>query len=190
MKYALLAIVCLLQFNLYAQKPCEYATNVVDSIGSYKVTSEYLVHERNFAGKSSYIFFSLVNTDGMPFLNFQQIEKSGDFLKANCFDANSKIYLQLTNGKVVTLIHNNEESCGTMISLPEEAKSTRILTGSFMFMKGSFEDLKESPVSLMRVKFTTETIDYIFKKELTSELTKGIYEPEKYFINFLKCVEE
>jgi len=190
MKYAFLVIVWLFTINVYAQKPCEYSTNVVDSIGTYKATTEYLVHERNFAGKSSYLFFSLINTDGMPFLNFQQIEKSSNFLKANCFDANSKIYLQLTNGKVVTLIHNNEESCGSMISLQDEVKYTRILTGSFMFLKGSFDDLKVSPVSLIRVKFTTESIDYVFKKELISELTKGTYEPENYFINYLKCVDD
>jgi hypothetical protein len=189
MKYALLAINCFLQFNLHAQKPCEYGTNVVDSIGSYKATKEYVVHERNFAGKSSYIFFSLVNSDGTPLLNLQQIEKSADFIKANCFDNNSKIYLQLTNGKVVTLIHDKEESCGTMIAVNEESKYSRLLSGSFLFMQGSIEALKEAAVSLIRIKYTTETIDYIFKKELVSELTKVTYEPENYFVNYLKCIE-
>ena len=33
----------LLTFTGFAQKPCEYSTNVTDSIGAYKVTNEYLI---------------------------------------------------------------------------------------------------------------------------------------------------
>lgn len=189
MKYFLLVVVLFFQINIYAQKQCEYSQNFADSIGSYKATKDYIVHERNFAGKASYIFFYLINSDGLPALNFQLIEKSGDFLKANCFDKNSKIYLQLTNGKVVTMLHTNDESCGTMVNIDEENKYSRFLTGSFLFMKGTMEDLKTSPVSLIRVKYTTGIIDYVFKKELVSELTKETYQPENYFINYLKCIE-
>ena len=173
----------------FAQKPCDYSTDVKDSIGTYKATKSYLVHERNFAGSASYIFFSLVNTDGMPFLSIQYIQKSSDFIKACCLDANSRIFLQLVNGKIVTLIHTNEESCGTMIKSPDDNKYSRILSSSFMFVKGSLEDLKASPVSLMRIKFTTETLDYVFRSEFTSELTKTTYQPENYFVDYLKCVE-
>ena len=76
-----------------------------------------------------------------------------------------------------------------MIAVNEESKYSRLLSGSFMFMQGSIEALKEAPVSLIRIKYTTETIDYIFKKELVSELTKVTYEPENYFVNYLKCIE-
>jgi hypothetical protein len=189
MKYLFLAIAFFSQINVQAQKQCDYSRNFTDSIGTYKATKEYIVHERNFAGKSSYVFFSLVNADGLPALNFQLIEKSADFLKANCFDKSSKIYLQLTNGKVVTMLHTDDESCGTMVNIKEENKYSRILTGSFLFMKGTIEDLKSSPVSLIRVKYTTEIIDYVFRKELVSELTKEAYQPEDYFINYLKCIE-
>lgn len=189
MKYLVLAVICFFQFSLYAQKSCEYSTNVVDSMGTYKSTKEYLVHERNFAGRAAYIFFSLISDNGTPYLNFQYIQKSSDFLKASCFDANSKIYLQLLNGKVITLLHTKDESCGTMLPPDAEAKYSRIITGSFMFLKGSIEDLKSSPVTLLRVKFTTETLDYVFKKEFVSELTKESYEPENYFVNYLKCID-
>lgn len=189
MKYLILAVICFFQFNVYSQKPCDYSTNVVDSMGTYKSTKEYLVHERNFAGKSTYIFFSLISDNGTPYLNFQYIQKSSDFLKANCFNASSKIYLQLVNGKVVTLVHTNDESCGTMVPADGENKYSRVTTGSFMFLKGSIEDLKSSAVTLLRVKFTTETLDYVFQKEFVSELMKQTYEPENYFINFLKCIE-
>lgn len=189
MKSLFLSFFILFQFNVFAQKDCDYNTNVLDSIGSYKATKDYLVHERIFAGNATYIFFTLVNADGTPYLKVQTINKSTDFIKANCFDANSKIHLQLTNGKIVTLIHTEAETCGSMVRVEEENKNTRILTGNFMFLKGSFEDLKASPVSLMRIKSVTDTQDYIFKKELVSELMKQSYYPENYFIDYLKCVE-
>lgn len=189
MKSLLLSLFIFFQFNAFAQKDCDYGTNVVDTIGSYKATRDYLVHERIFAGNSTYIFFSLINADGTPYLKVQSVNKSSDFIKAVCYDINSKIYLQLVNGKIVTLIHTETETCGTMIRVEEENKNTRILTGDFMFLKGSFEDLKASPVSLIRIKSATDTQDYIFKKELSSELMKEKYYPENYFINFIKCVE-
>jgi hypothetical protein len=58
-----------------------------------------------------------------------------------------------------------------------------------MFLKDSFEELKSSPVSMMRIKYLTDTEDYILKKEFKSELTNEIYNPENYFINNLKCIE-
>lgn len=189
MKSLLFAFIIFFQFTAFAQKDCTYSTNVVDSIGSYKSTKDYLVHERIFAGNSTYVFFSLINADGTPYLNVQTVSKSSDFIKAVCYDVNSKIYLQLLNGKIITLIHTQNETCGSMVRVEEENKYTRILTGEFMFLKGSFEDLKSSPVSLIRIKSATDTQDYIFKKELNSELMKEKYYPEDYFINFLKCVE-
>jgi hypothetical protein len=58
-----------------------------------------MISEKNFAGNSSYIFYSLALTDGLPTLNIQLIQKKQRFLKANCFD---KIILQLLNGTIVT----------------------------------------------------------------------------------------
>lgn len=189
MRSLLLTFFILLQLTVFAQKDCDYSANVVDTIGSYKATKDYLVHERVFAGNSTYIFFSLINADGTPYLKVQTISKSTDFIKASCFDINSKIYLQLANGKIITLLHTETETCGTMVRVEEENKYTRILTGDFMFLKGSFEDLKSSPVSLMRIKSVTDTQDYVFKKELVSELMKQSYYPENYFVDYIKCVE-
>lgn len=188
MKQLLAITLFFISLNSFAQKPCEYNMNVTDSIGSYKSTVEYMISEKNFAGNSGYIFFSLALTDGMPTLNVQLIQKSKDFIKANCFDKNSKIFLQLNNGKIITLIHIDEENCGSLIR-DDKNFDNRIITGSFMFMKNSFEELKSSPVSTMRIKYLTDTEDYILKKEFKSELTNEIYNPETYFINNLKCIE-
>jgi hypothetical protein len=186
-KFALLLIL-LINISLFAQKNCEYSTNIKDSIGTYKSTKEYMIYEKNFAGNKSYIFFSLVSTDGTPALNLQLIQKSKDFMKANCFDKNSKIFLQLNNGKIVTLVHADQENCGTMVR-DDAGFDNRLLTGNFMFMKGSIEDLKSSPVNFMRIKYFTDVDDYVLRKEFTAEMNNQVYQPDSYFINYLRCIE-
>lgn len=178
----------LLTFTAFAQKPCEYSANVTDSIGTYKITNEYLMGEKNFAGTSSYIFFSLAQTDGLPTLNLQLIQKSKDFMRANCFDKNSKVFLQLQNGKVVTLLHIDQENCGTLIR-DDKGFDNRVNTGIFMFLKDNFEELKKSPVNIMRIKYLTSTEDYIVKSELTSEMNGKVYKPDTYFMENIRCVE-
>lgn len=189
MKRFLAFALFLIQISVFAQKDCVYNSNVTDTIGTYKSTPDYLISEKIFAGKSAYLFFSLVNQDGTPFLKVQLIQKSNEFIKATCLDKNSKIYLQLVNGKIITMIHTDSENCGTMLRLDDEKMNTRITAGDFMFVKGSFEELKASPVSLVRIKYLTETVDYVMKKEFTSELNKTTTYPENYFVNYLKCIE-
>ncbi|AWI26413.1 hypothetical protein [Flavobacterium pallidum] len=189
MKYFFFLLLFGLSLNLAAQE-CDYAEKFTDSLGTYKSTKDYVISEKNFAGKSSYIFFKLINSSGTPILNFQSIQKSADFIKATCFDGNSKLYLQLENGKIITLIHDTDESCGTMVRIEEENKYSRYLAGNFLFLTGSIEDLKSSPISLLRVKSVTEITDFIVKKEFVSELTGKTYQPSVYFMNYLKCIED
>ena len=188
MKYVMTLTLLFLSRNAFAQKPCECSTNVTDSIGTYKSTQEYMIAERNFAGNSSYIFYSLALTDGLPTLTVQLISKSKDFMKVSCFDKNSKLFLQLNNGKIITLIHIDQENCGSMLR-DDKGFDNRVNSGTFMFTKGSFEELKSSPVTMMRIKYMTDTDDYVLKKEFKSELTNEIYNPETYFIDYLKCIE-
>ena len=84
MKQTLLVFLLIISNHLFAQKPCEYSANVSDSLGAYKSTKAHMIYEKNFAGNKNYIFYSLVLTDGIPSLNVQIIQKSKDFLKANC----------------------------------------------------------------------------------------------------------
>jgi hypothetical protein len=187
MKHLITLTFFLLTFVTFAQKPCEYSTNVTDSIGTYKVTNEYLISEKNFGGTSNYIFFSLAKTDALPTLNLQLIQKSKDFIKANCFDKNSKVFLQLQNGKIVTLLHINQENCGTLIR--DNEFNNRINSGIFVFMKDNYEELKKSPVTIMRIKYLTDTQDYIVRSELTSEMNGKVYHPDTYFMENIRCVE-
>lgn len=188
MKYAIILTFSFLSLNLLAQKPCEYSTNVTDSIGTYKSTAEYLISEKIFAGNSNYIFYSLALTDGLPTLNIQFIQKSKDFMKVNCFDKDSRIYLQLQNGKIVTLKHIDQDNCGSMVR-DEKGFDNRVKTGVFMFMKDNYEELKISPLSIMRIKYSSDNEDYVFKKEFTAELDGKVYRPETYFMDNIRCIE-
>ena len=171
-----------------AQKPCDYTTNISDSIGTYKALKDNLMYEKKFAGNSQYIFFTLESTNGTPSLNINLIRKSKEFLSANCFDANSKIFLQLNNGKIVSLVFGGNENCGSLIR-DENGFDNRLLTGKFLFLKGSIEDLKSAPINLLRIKYLSEVEDYVMKKELLSELNGISYQPETYFMNQLHCIE-
>jgi hypothetical protein len=185
----IIVIISFLTFSLIssAQTDCEYSSNVTDSIGTYKSTKEYLMHERVFGNSQTSIFFSLINAEGLLSLNMQLISKSSEFIAAKCFDKNSKIYIQLTNGKIVTLIAAETDTCGNAVI--NEKETIRLLNGYFLFVKDNFEELKTSPISFIRIKYVGEAIDYVCMSELASEVDKKTYAPDNYFINYLKCVE-
>jgi hypothetical protein len=188
MKNILLAIVLLSQWGLLAQKPCEIDANVTDSLGTYKATKQHLVYERNFAGNATHLFFALSTTNGVLAVEAQLLQRSQDFLKASCFDAASKIYLQLNNGKIITLLYSGNGGCGSLVR-SDDKTNNRILSGTFVFTKDNFEELKSSPVTYIRIKFAGETVDYPFKTSFISELDNQKYEPERYFIDFIGCVQ-
>ncbi len=186
-KYFIIVLLCIAHF-VSAQKPCDFGTDVKDSLGTYKATKEYLMYESNFGSKKDYIYFSLVNTDGMPALKVQLINKNNGFVKAKCFNNKSKMYIQLNNGKIITLLYQDIDNCGTMLT-DENKNNVRVLSGAFLFLKGSMEMLKSVPISFIRFKFSIENQDYIISKKLHSELDKLDYSPENYFINYLHCVD-
>lgn len=188
MKPILITFLFILSSSLFAQKNCEYSENISDSLGTYKSTKDYMMYEKVFAGTSNYIFFSLALANGTPFLNINFIEKSKGFIKAKCFDKDSKLYLQLNNGKIITLLHVQNESCGSLIR-DEKGFDNRVLTAKFLFIKGSIEDLKSSPINLIRIKYLTDVEDYVIKKEFQSELDTIKYKPETYFVTNLHCIE-
>ena len=163
MKNILLFIFLISASLIYSQKDCDYNSNFTDTLGSYKSTKDYLIHERIFGGKNTAISFSLVNTDGLLSLSIQTIISSKEFIKANCYNKRSKVYFQLANGKIVSLISINEDDdCGT--TLRKDDLSYRILTGNFLFIKDGYEEMKKSPIILMRIVYNSETIDYIVKE--------------------------
>ncbi len=172
----------------FAQNPCDISANVTDSLGTYQSTKPYLVHERNFGDDKSYLYLSMAITDGTPTLNFQHIRKSKNFMVAECFNSSSRLYLQLQNGKVITLVYADAGDCGTSVR-SEDGYSNRIMSANFYFTKGSFEDLKVSPVNFIRVKYASANTNFIFKSKLKSEFDDLSYEPETYFQRLLTCLK-
>ncbi len=188
MKYFSCFIFLLTVTANFGQKPCDFTTNVVDSIGSYKTTKEYLLYEKNFGGNATYIFGSFILTDEKALFNFQLIEKSAEFIKAKCLDKNSKIFVQLNNNKIITLSFASEESCGTLVR-DDKGLNNRILSGYFNINKADYGNLKESQISFIRIKFVPDTADFVMRKEFKSELNNEVYQPESYFMDFIHCLE-
>ena len=189
MKKLVFLFTLIITTQLAAQKNCEYSVNQKDSIGTIKSTKQYLVYERIFGSTTSTIYLSLNRSDETPYLTVLFINKSPDFIKANCFDVKSKLYFQLENGKIITLLHENAEKCGNYIKSEIDQKNVRILEGNFFFMKDTMEELKKSPISVLRIKLGTDTIDYVFKKELVSEIDGKLSRPNSYFMNYLHCIQ-
>jgi hypothetical protein len=188
MKQFFLALILGLTLTSTAQE-CQYSIDDKTEGQELKTTKDYLMYEKVFAGTSQFLFFSLSNSQGVPLLNFQLLAKSKDFPKAYCLDAASKIYIQLNNGRIVTLISAVEDQCAGLVYDSNEKNNIRILSGSFLFTKGSLEDLEKSQISFIRVKYATETVDYNVKKELQSETMGQKYMPETYFMTTLKCIK-
>ncbi|MEM0542152.1 hypothetical protein WFZ85_05965 [Flavobacterium sp. j3] len=188
MKNLLFTLFLFSSFFVLAQQPCEIDIDVTDSLGTYKTTKQQMIFERSFAGNSTNIYFALSSNNGVLGLEIQQLMSSFDFVKATCFDANSKIYLQLNNGKIISLFYYGNETCGSLIR-NDKNQNTRVISGTFLFTKENYEELKLSQVTFMRIKYAGETIDYPFKTSFVSEMDKKTYQPENYFINYLKCIE-
>jgi len=186
MKKIIVLLFCIKCCVNFAQKNCDYSINVTDSLGTYKSTKEYVIHERTFGNTQATVFFSLINAEGLPSLKVQLIQKSNDFIPAKCFDKNSKVIFQLSDGKIITVIAIDNEVCGEPIKY--DSASNRVLSGYFLFMQDTFDALKSAPIAIMRVKYTTETVDYIIKDELVSEIDNKTYYPNSYFVNYLKCI--
>lgn len=190
MKSIFIALLLSFSLTLSAQEDeCKYSVTSTEDGQEIKSTREYLMYEKVFAGSSQFMFFSLTNSQGIPVLNYQLLAKGKEFPQVYCIDKASKIYIQLNNGKVVTLISASEDQCGGLVYDSNEKNNIRILTASFLFTKGSFEDLDKSPITFIRVKYVTETVDYNMRKEIQSESMAKTYFPEQYFINTLKCIQ-
>jgi hypothetical protein len=189
MKKLLLIVLCFVSLMANAQKDCEYSVNEKEGDNVIKSTKEYLMYQNVFGGTSGFVFFSLGISEGLPVLNFQLLAKSTGFPPAYCLDQSSKIYLQLANGKIVTLLNAYDEQCSSLLYNSDEKTNIRVLTSAFLFTKGSMEELAKSPISFMRVRYSTETVDYAIRKELVSESNAATYFPEAYFMNYLKCIQ-
>ena len=189
MKKYLLILVLLPLLAAAQNKDCQYEVEEKTDSTSLKVLKEVLIDEKIFGNTNEYLFLSLLNNDGVPMLEIQVLQKSKDFIPTKCINPSSKIILQLKNGKIVTLIANTEESCSVLNYDSKDQNNIRILTGFFFFGKTNYEELKNSPVMLMRIQFAGDSKDYVVKNELSSETLQTKSKPDVFFMNNIKCIE-
>lgn len=189
MKNYLLVLVLVPLMAAAQNKDCQYEVEEKTDSTSLKVLKEVLIDEKIFGNTNEYLFFSLLNNDGVPMLEIQVLQKSKDFIPTKCINPSSKIILQLKNGKIVTLIANTEESCSVLNYDSKDQNNIRILTGFFFFGKTNYEELKNSPVMLMRIQFAGDSKDYVIKNELSSETLQTKSKPDVFFMNNIKCIE-
>lgn len=176
-------------FTSAQRNDCIYEVEKKTDSTSLKVLPEVLIDEKIFGNTNEYLFFSLLNTDGVPMLELQLLQKSKDFIPTKCINKTSKIILQLKNGKIVSLLANLEESCSVLNYDEKEKNNIRVLTGYFFFGKTNYEELKNSPIMLMRIQFSGDSKDYVLKSELNSETLKTKSNPDRIFIDYIKCIE-
>lgn len=187
MKKKLVSLLLLIGGALTAQvNPCELVT--VDSTVEQAavVTQDYMLFERQFGDLKLHFFASIEIINEVPTLSLSIVNQSARFLPVKCLTENSKIFIQLENGKIVSLIHVPEDNCGTGLS--HEGQYQRVYKAQFLFHKGSFEELLNSPMSLLRIRWGTDTEDYLIKPYLKSEINGLEYYPNTYFQTVLKCL--
>lgn len=186
-----LLIAFLLLFNTLSfsqNKDCVFEISEETDSTYTKVLPEKFVYESIFGSTTRILSFKLYNIDGVLGLNFQYIQKSKDFLVPTCINKDTKIFIQLNNGKEVKLINSLAvENCNELNYDPVNKNNIRILNGYFNFTKENFEYLKTEKAYLIRIVTITGEESFILNPELKSEITKEIIQPDSYFINYLPC---
>jgi len=110
-----------------AQPPCKFDFEVRNDSIDFRETKKHLIYEREFGNKSDYLFISFVNDGGIPLLNIQRVQKSDQFIETECLDKDSRIFLQLNNGKIYTLIHLDIDVCSSRYPDIDNKHNVRVL---------------------------------------------------------------
>lgn len=186
-KFAILLFISNFAFSQEAN--CEYEINESKNDTTYTViTKERIVDENIFGNTTSALTFKLFSVNGQFGLFFQYLQKSKDLIPPICIDENTKLYLDLSNGKQVKLINSqNTEVCNEILYDEVNKNNIRILDGYFYFTPENFELLKTEKVYLIRITASTGDINFVIKPELQSEIYKTKTTPDTYFKDNLKC---
>ena len=188
MKKGLLCLFLVLCSAVNAQvNPCDLVEDTNNHDFPMVATQDYMLFERQFGDLKLHFFASIEIINEVPTLSLSIVNQSARFLPAKCFTANSKLFIQLENGKIVNLLHVPEDNCGTGIQ--HDGQYQRVYKAQFLFHKSSFDELKKSPMSLLRIRWGTETEDFIIKSFFQSEINQQTYYPSTYFQTVLKCLE-
>jgi hypothetical protein len=170
-------------------KICDFETNVVTDTSSTRVLTDEIIDESIFGNTTSFLTFKMFEVDGVLGINFQYLQKSKDILSPICIDKNTKIFLELSNGKQVKLVNATEiETCNDLQYDEKNKNNVRVLTGFFYFTPENFQDLKSEKVYLIKLTANTGDVNFVIKPTLNSEIYKTKSTPDTYFIENLKCL--
>jgi hypothetical protein len=187
--FRITALLLLTNFSFSQDKICEFEIDIATDTSSTRVLKDRIIDESVFGNTTSFLTFKLFEVNGILGLNFQYLQKSKDFLSPICFDKNTKIYLELSNGKQVKLINSADaEVCNDLQYDEINKNNLRILSGFFYFTPENFQDLKTEKVYLIKITANTGDVNFVIKPELNSEIYKEKSTPDTYFIDYLKCL--
>ncbi|MGL5277072.1 hypothetical protein [Myroides sp.] len=161
---------------------------VTDSL-SIKKTNNVLVYEFNRVSSTSSLFFSLITTNGVPFLNIQYLQKSPDFIPINCVARKSMVSIKLVNGTTISAHYIDEDKCDTYTYDQQGQKNIRILDANFYIKKEHLALLKQSPISLVQIRFAGSTELFVIESELKSTIVDVKTSPTRFFIDNIPCIE-
>lgn len=185
----LTALLLLTNLSFSQNKACDFEVDIITDTSSTRVLNEKIINESVFGNTTSFLTFKLFEVDGILGINFQYLQKSKDILSPICIDKNTKMILELSNGKQVKLINSTStEMCNELQYDAINKNNVRVLDGFFYFSPENFKDLKTEKVYLIKIITNTGDVNFVIKPELNSEIYKTKTTPDTYFIDYLKCL--
>lgn len=183
------AFLLLINLSFSQDKLCAFETNIVTDTSSTRVLTDEIIDEYIFGNTTSFLTFKMFEADGILGINFQYLQKSKDFLTPICIDKNTKIVLELANGKQVKLVNSTDlTTCNELQYDTINKNNLRVLNGFFYFSPENFTDLKTEKVYLIKITANTGDVNFVIKPYLNSEIYKTKSKPDTYFIENLKCL--
>lgn len=187
--FKLATFLFLTNLSFSQEKACDFEIDIATDTSSTRVLKDKIIDESIFGNTTSFLTFKLFEVDGVLGVNFQYLQKSKDFLSPICIDKNTKLFLELSNGKQVKLVNSTEiETCNELQYDAINKNNLRVLTGFFYFTPENFQDLKTEKVYLIKITANTGDVNFVIKPELNSEIYKEKSTPDTYFIDYLKCL--
>lgn len=185
----LTALLLLTNLSFSQNKACDFEIDEATDKSSTRVLNEKIIDESIFGNTTSLLTFKLFEIDGVLGVNFQYLQKSKDILSPICIDKNTKMILELSNGKQVKLVNSlNTETCNILQYDALNKNNFRILDGFFYFAPENFQDLKTEKVYLIKITAINGDVNFVIKPTLNSEIYNTKSTPDTYFIEYLKCL--